>query len=235
MATPTFKTGSVSNYTTAGGSGSLTMVNYVCPALTEGYMFVAFGIYHDGAAQIDTVVFNSTTNLAPIDRYQPTSQSGAELWGVKAPPNATGNIVATFSLGLFYAVASVWLYEGVDQTTPLGTAAHATTASGTSFTVDAASVSGDLVIGAVGGSTGAAQTTSWTSATERADYSDSSTADVSTAERVAEGATTTMAGTVTTSGELSVIAVALKGTAVAGGQPQILVVPNLGMLEIGGG
>ena len=221
MAVPTYSAASAVAHSVIGDQGGshsiVTFTSYVVPSLTNGYMLVAIGNRSTTSPiAAESVVWNTSTNLASLGavRYSDLdTTSGIELWGIKAPPAATANLVVTISaVDYTYAYAMVMLFEGVDQTTP--TAGYVTATGGpgspATATADVSASANDLIVAAYlqrdqdgwtlqGGQTSILQSTG-----------DLTDGIMRTGYLAAAGATTTMAAQATVTATWLEAAIALK-------------------------
>lgn len=133
---------------TAAGAGSLTFSHSVGAGGADRLLVVAVsidnrtvtGVTYGGTAMTSV---GSATNGAQV----------SHMWRLIAPATGANNVVVTLSGGGTDIVAVATSYTGVDQTTPLGTAA---TATGTSTTASVAvtSATDELVVDSVSSNLG---------------------------------------------------------------------------------
>ena len=152
----------VSSALTAASSTTLTFAHTIGIG-SNGILLVEVAI--KGANPVTSVTYGGTALTLVGSLNDPANQVRSELWYLKAPTAGTANIVVTLpSVKMF--VAGGTSFFGVDQTTPLGTAATAN-GSGGSPTVTVASSAGELVIdapavhAASSATVGAGQTQLW--------------------------------------------------------------------------
>ena len=94
-----------------------------------------------------SVVFNTSENFTKVaEQLQGNDDYKVSLWKLLAPSVATEDIVASTTGNVGVIALCVVSIHGVDQTTPLGTAAKNTALTGDHATVDVASAAGELVI-----------------------------------------------------------------------------------------
>lgn len=124
------------------GAGSNTLLIVAVMILTGGGGQTVSGVTYNGTA-MSKLDGSSSAMVADSGGSVRT-----ELWTLKAPSSGAHNVVISLAGGgaSFFAVASSW--TGVDQTTPLGTAAKTTVASG-DISVSPSSATGDVVVDAV--------------------------------------------------------------------------------------
>jgi subtilisin-like proprotein convertase family protein len=196
--------------------GSLAVPHTVGASGTNRILVVGVNIF-SGSTPFPTV---STMTYAgqSMSFLTGVTDAGArirsEMWYIKAPTTGTNDIVITFSANAV-AVAGGMSYTGVDQTTPVGTAATAQ-GSGTAPSVVVSSAPGELVLDTVGirQNTGGTQTlTAGSGQQER--YNDvsgtSSNSNVVGAGSEEVGAASvTMSWTAFSSGAWAIVAVGIK-------------------------
>jgi hypothetical protein len=94
------------------------------------------------------------------------SNIDAEIWQLKSPPVGTTNVVVTATVGTSTLLGGATSFQGVDQTTPLGTPVL-TSGSGGEASATVSSIPGELVVAVAavrGGTTstiGTGQTPLW--------------------------------------------------------------------------
>ena len=97
----------------------------------------------NGAAAVSGVTYNAVA----MTQYATVSGLGSDkldIWRLIAPATGANDVVVTMAADSPFSVG-ISSYNGVDQTTPLGTSANATGAGGDP-TVDVSSAAGELVI-----------------------------------------------------------------------------------------
>lgn len=107
-------------------------------------VLVVCGCQENAIVAITGITFNGDA-LTLHDAINATTWGRAEIWRRIAPDVATGNIVITLS-GSDAEIAGAYAADGVDQTTPLRTAAKSTADSGTSVSDTVASVGTDDLV-----------------------------------------------------------------------------------------
>ena len=97
----------------------------------------------NGAAAVSGVTYNAVA----MTQYATVTLGGTQkldIWRLIAPATGANDVIVTMA-GLSPFSVGISSYNGVDQTTPLGTSANATGAGGDP-TVDVSSAAGELVI-----------------------------------------------------------------------------------------
>lgn len=205
MATPTYKAGSFAEATDDAGSAPTVFTGYTTPALTNGYMFVAAASY---AGAVVSVSQAGGSSLAFIRKETFSGDQVCEFWGVKNPTAVTGDVTVSWGGTSAGSSAILWLYEGVDQTTPLGTPTSSQGASGTAA-LTVTTVSGDLCVGVISNSTtGANLMTPDGGQAERGEHTGQ--VNLEAQDITAAGATAAIGATMTST-DWTVVGVALKG------------------------
>jgi MYXO-CTERM domain-containing protein len=135
--------------------------------------------------------------LTRIDRTQGTGVA-AELWRLVAPASGTQTIVVNMSSNQDRPIATAISYTGVDQTAPVGMAAGAG-GSGTAVSISVPSAPGDHVMdaGSAWVTRNPPNATAGPGQTQRWSLSNGVDTRVMGSDKLATGATTTMAWTVT--------------------------------------
>lgn len=103
-------------------------------------------------ATVSGITFNGTSNLTSVGSSRQTDGSGklvVEPWGLKAPPNVSANIVATFSASIGGGVIGATSLCNVDQTTPFGTVATAGSAGAAVSTTVSSTTTSYVIDGAL--------------------------------------------------------------------------------------
>jgi len=131
----------------ADGAAGITISHTV--AGSNRLMLVGVSINNDNYETVTGVTYNGTP-LAKVGEQDNSDDARIEIWSLVAPDIGTHNVVITFSAALLQeAVAGVVTFNGVDQTTPLGTFASAQADDSTPATVNIPSEAGELVFGVV--------------------------------------------------------------------------------------
>ena len=198
-------------------SGDPETLNSVLDSqLTDGYIIVGLAGWDGNAVSTASATYDGTsmTALASVTRAAFGGSYRTHLFGLAVGNKAAGTYVMSANLLEVWDEynAVVIVYNGVDQTTPTGTATT-NNGSSTTPTVDVSSASGELVVDVVtfGGGSGtvhASQTQRWLQAT----------ATGGGASEEAGGATVTMSWT-QNSADWTIAAVPLKPAAAGGGGP----------------
>lgn len=135
-ATTTFTS---NNSTTVGGSHTPTSttngIAMICVSFQRGTLPTVTGVTYNGSA---ATLVDGQTEVS-------SGQRRVELWYYKAPPSGASTVTATMSAITNDSRMHVSTYTGVDQTTPLGTAAKFNTFAGTA-SVTVTSAAGELVV-----------------------------------------------------------------------------------------
>ena len=126
----------------AGASASRT-VSITVGTLTNGYMIVGVMIFGNS---VSAMTFDTTQIPTKIDA-NPAQEPNIELWGLKAPHSGTHDLIVTFTGSNDNAVG-VMTFDGVNQTTSVGTAAW-NNGTDAAPTVDVTSATGEMVVGIV--------------------------------------------------------------------------------------
>jgi len=177
-------------------------------------------------ATVSGVTYNTTSNLTFVGGKRQSDSSGnvvVEFWSLKAPPNTSASIVATFSASIGGGVMGATSWCNVDQTNTFGTVATAGSAgaavsttvvsTSTSYVIDGATV--DFTAGDKFLPTGAMI---W-------DFNSGSTFDTYGMAQVKKGATSvTMNYTGTTTDAFASAGVGINGVAATGAPTTIPVV-----------
>lgn len=135
----------VANVGANGGQGNITL-SFTVPSGDDRLLLVS-SAQRAAITAFSTGTFDGTSFLGnQVAVIENTAASGnnqrhSKLWRVVAPPVKTADVVLNNSQEHAFCVVT---FTGVDQTTPLGTAATAQ-ATGSSSSVSPASDSGDLV------------------------------------------------------------------------------------------
>jgi prepilin-type N-terminal cleavage/methylation domain-containing protein len=133
---------------TADGTDEITILNYIVSG-SNRLMLVGVSINNDSNETVTSLTYNGT-DLAKVDDITNSDDARVEIWSLVAPDTGEHNLVITFSAALEQeAVAGVVTFNGVDQTTPLGTFASAQADDSTPATVSIPSDLGELVFGVV--------------------------------------------------------------------------------------
>jgi prepilin-type N-terminal cleavage/methylation domain-containing protein len=133
---------------TADGTDGITILNYTVSG-SNRLMLVGVSINNDSNETVTSVTYNGT-DLTKVDDITNSDDARVEIWSLVAPDTGEHNVVITFSAALEQeAVAGVVTFNGVDQTTPLGTFASAQADDSTPATVSIPSDLGELVFGVV--------------------------------------------------------------------------------------
>jgi hypothetical protein len=112
-------------------------------------MLVGVSLNNDSYETVTSVTY-SGTDLTKVGDITNSDDARAEIWSLVAPDTGTHDVVITFSAALEQeAVAGAVTFNGVHQTTPLGTFASAQADDSTPATVSIPSDSGELVFGVV--------------------------------------------------------------------------------------
>ena len=137
----------VGQYNKTNTITSLTW-KHVC---TGSNRYLVVPVWTAGAASFpDGATYNGVA-MTLLDQYC-LSDKGAQLWGLVNPASGMNDVVVTYSgAAIAYACTSV-SYTGVNQSTPVGTPAHAGTGGGgsTSISVNVTSAVGELVVDCLG-------------------------------------------------------------------------------------
>lgn len=144
------------------GTSSLTW-SHTC---TGTDLILVVGVETSSAEAATGVTYNGIA-LTLIDAQDAAALfCRSELWYLIAPATGANDIVVTMAGSATYIVGGATSWTGVDQSTPLGTAAKAT-GSASPATVDVTSAAGEVVLDAacaIAGVTmtvGASQTSQW--------------------------------------------------------------------------
>ena len=133
----------VGQYKTGSAITSLTW-KHVC---TGSNRYLVVPVWAAGASSFpDGATYNGVA-MTLLDQYC-LSDKGAQLWGLVNPASGMNDVVVTYSgAAIAYACTSV-SYTGVNQSTPVGTPAHAGTGGGgaMSISVNVSSAVGELVV-----------------------------------------------------------------------------------------
>jgi hypothetical protein len=199
-----------------------TIAGFAVGSCSNALLFVEVeywtGTTH-ATATVSGVTFNTTSNLSLVGTKRQSDSSGnivVEFWALKAPPNTSASIVATFSASIGGGIMGATSWCNVDQTTPFGTVATAGSAgaavsttvvsTATSYVIDGATV--DFTAGDKFLPTGAME---W-------DFNSGSTFDTYGMSQVKKGAASvTMNYTGTTTDAFAAAGVGINGLASAGG------------------
>jgi uncharacterized repeat protein (TIGR01451 family) len=168
---------STNSATEANGSGAAlsgVSVNHTTGTGSNRLMLVGLNFEDDNTqaftiSSVRWVVGASTQNLSLVTSASAAVEARSQIWSLAAPVSGSGQVQVLVNSGTADGdciIAGVMTFSGVDQTTPLGTAANAIGAS-TTATVNVASAAGQLVFDtasaddARGFTVGAAQTSRW--------------------------------------------------------------------------
>lgn len=145
-APQTFGSGALS----AGEPTTDTHTGVVVDSGTDRCLLVL--IEGEGTGASNTLQVNSMTYggaaLTKLDRVVGSSWTWAEAWYLVNPTVGSADLVVTLSSGDNWNLCTL-VGQGVDQTTPLRTAAKAAAASGTSASVTVTSVGADDLVAAI--------------------------------------------------------------------------------------
>jgi len=140
----------------SSGSATATATGITISHTTSGtdrLMLVGVSINPDGGVTSSSVTYNGTALQfvgAQQNLISGADDARIEIWSLVAPDTGTHNVVITFSAALVQeAVAGVMTFNGVDQTTPLGTFASVGGDDSTPASVNIPSAAGELVFGLV--------------------------------------------------------------------------------------
>ena len=119
---------------------------------TERLMIVSVSLSPKNGELVTSVTYNGS-NLTLFGVIEETAgKARVELWQMVAPATGTQDVIVTFDQAVAEgAVAGVMTFNGVDQTTPLGSFASAEDKTGTA-SVNVSTEVGDLVFSAVAAS-----------------------------------------------------------------------------------
>lgn len=168
---------STGSATEANGSGSAITgvnVNHTTGSGSNRLMLVGLNFEDDNTAaftisSVRWVVGASTQNLSLITSATAAVEARSQIWSLTAPVSGAGQLQVVIDSGTAdddAIVVGVTTFSGVDQTTPLGTAANNIGADNTA-TLNEASASGQLVFDVAsaddsrGLTIGASQTSRW--------------------------------------------------------------------------
>ena len=144
------------NSTGASATGTTVTIAHTVSG-TNTYILVGCGFNTGGATTISSVTWNTSENLTQIGTRPRTGTIATDLWGLVAPTATTANIVVTKSASGVDSVCKVVSFNGVDQSTPIGTSNQGTgTAAAPSIAVT--SSAGELVVDVLGWRTNATPT-----------------------------------------------------------------------------
>lgn len=135
----------------ASDAGCSTRTITVNPSGNNRLIVVGVSIYQLGSQTVSSVVFKGSENFTQIGSCSATNSfMRTDMWRLIAPTTGSGDIVITLSASVDdtgWTTGAV-LYNGADQTTPLGTCVTASGAS-TTPTVDVSSAATEIVQDAV--------------------------------------------------------------------------------------
>ena len=156
-------TGTVPSYASSGTVSHTT-------AGDDRLMLVGVSFGFDLGDSVSSVTYNGTSLSLVGKRYHSDKASGMEIWSLVAPDTGTHDVVVNNTGTSHYgAVIGVMTFNGVDQSTPLGSFSSSRGRSTTPST-NVTSATGELVFGVVGVDTqtasanitpGAGQTEHW--------------------------------------------------------------------------
>jgi hypothetical protein len=216
------------NAASSNGNGGVTSISTTHTAAGSD-RFALIGVIAEGSVTVSSVTYGGVA--CTLVHAHSNGDSGVRLYRIIAPATTAGATVqANFSGASSRCAIAVVSFTGVDQTTPLGTAADAETATGTA-TVNVSSAATELVcdllwVADVSATVGAGQTA-------RVNVGDIAemgrTLGMSTE---VGGATTTMSWThPNTSADAFIIAVGIREAA---GASTVTKTPTTGNLSLGG-
>lgn len=123
--------------------------------------------YGDATDTVSGVTYNSVAMTSVASANQAGAQVTAHIWRLIAPDTGANNVIITFTGTVTEAVGGAMSFTGVDQTTPLGTAATNTGGAGsTTITVTVSSAADEIVVDTqvlnnAGATVDASQTARW--------------------------------------------------------------------------
>ena len=179
----------------------------------------------DGTDRIPTgVTYDGVAMVKVADQTQ--GSNAASMWYLVAPSTGADDIVATFAGTVDSINMGGISFTGVDQTTPLGTAAKAASAGSDAPTVTVTTVARDMVVDSLAQgdeSSNTATNAAGTYQTERHDVGQSTNhAGGAGSTEVATGTSTTMSWTLGNSMPWAIIGVAIKGQAGTAAAPLVV-------------
>lgn len=131
--------------TSTGSSVNSLSFSHTCTG-SDLLLLVAVTMRRINSATVDDVTYNGVSMTLVT-----TATSGsryAELWRLAGPATGSNTVAVSLSTTEQEVSAGVMSFTGVDQTTPVGTAATAT-GSGTTPSVAVSSTTGELVVDAL--------------------------------------------------------------------------------------
>ncbi|MGH7408186.1 MAG: DUF2341 domain-containing protein [Candidatus Methylomirabilales bacterium] len=151
--------GGVKDATCSGGSVAMDAVSTGTTATssltishttsgTNRLMLVGVSITDDGAGgapSVSSITYNGVGLSSVGSRATSDSSARIEIWRLVAPATGANNVVVTLSSDPHAMTVGVMTFTGVDQSTPLGTFASATSDITSSVSVAVASAAGELV------------------------------------------------------------------------------------------
>lgn len=133
------------------GNTTTITVSHTVGAGSDLFMLVAVGWYNtQGARTVSTVVWNGSESLSAVASSSVSSSDShsVQLWKLAAPSTGTHNVVVTLSGNEDLIFCGVSSWSGVDQTSPLGTAAT-NTGTGATGQVTLSSAADQYVAGSI--------------------------------------------------------------------------------------
>jgi MSHA biogenesis protein MshQ len=203
----------VDNKTTAVSSASVSSLtwNHTVGSGSNGILIVGIS-FRDGNVSVTSVTYGGTALTRIGAQNSGGNQNRTEMWYLLAPASGTASVHISMSASKAVVATSISFF-GVSQTTPLGTAAFASSGGSTTASVTVTSASGQVVIDTVTANgdarsltAGASQTQQWNSYSGSGDASNARGAG---STQTAGATTTTMSWTLGASKPWSIGAVPL--------------------------
>lgn len=204
--------------TTMSSNNSTTVTGSHTPVSTTNGVALACVTWQRGTlGTLNSVTYGGNAMTLIAGATDGGGQRRAELWRYVGYASGASTVTGTFDATKNDARMTVMTYTGVDQVTPIGTAATAT-GGASPITVNVTSAAGELVVDCAEGGASADPITVGAGQTQRSNHGDGTNHTQVTSEE-AGAASVTMSWTLTASDYWAQVAVPLKPASAAAACP----------------